>query len=95
LLSINQPTRITLDQGSAMAGGVSLPCRRLAFDDRAASTGFDDSATTDSVADACYCPAIHECCACACFYGAFAMDRATMTMAYEYDGFHLQFPFFG
>ena len=62
--------------------------------ERAASTGFDDSATTDSVADACYCPASHECCACACFYGAFAMDRATMTMAYEYDGFHLRFPFF-
>lgn len=83
LLLVNEPAWVTLDQGSSVAGRVSLPCRWIALDDRAGGTRFDDCAATGPVARACDCPAIHERCACAGFYCSFAMDRAVMTVAYQ------------
>jgi len=60
----------------------------VALDDRAGSAGFDNGATTDAIAHTSDGLAIHECCICAGFHSAFAMERAAMTMAYQYDGYH-------
>jgi len=74
-----------------MTGSVTLPCCGVALDDCAGSAGFDNGATTDAIAHTSDGLAIHECCICAGFHSAFAMERAAMTMAYQYDGFHLRF----
>jgi len=95
MLLINEPAWISLNQSSSVAGCVSFPGRGLSLDDRAGSACFDDGTATDAVAHTCDGPAIDECCACACFHGAFAMERAAMTVTYEYDGFHLRFLLLG
>lgn len=90
--SLDQPTAFTFDQRAAMARGIPLTSSSLALDDGSGRTALDNRATADLVTYPGHRFAIDGGRARATDHGSTSMNRATVRVADENDGFHVWFP---